>query len=75
MNTEKSQSEVWESIKDLYQWRKGQAEPQVRYVYDSIKAGQDAGTEAQREAFNAWKNHPNEEVFFTLNYLRPDEIE
>lgn len=75
MKTEKSQSELWESIKDLYAWRRGFAPARVNHVFDSLKQGQEAGSETQRQAYEMWKSHGNEEVFFTVNQFRPDESE
>ena len=74
MKTEKSPSELWESIKDLYDWRRGVAKPDVRYAYDLIRAGKEAGTEAQREAYRMWRESNSEYVFFASNYFRPDDF-
>ena len=63
--------ELWTAIKKLYQWRKqSQKQPTV---YDLLERGYACGTEAEREAYNKWKAHKNEEVFFRVNYLAPDD--
>ncbi len=77
--TEKSHSshELWLAIRELYKWRHGANLSWTGRVFDSLLRGEDvifitANSPILREAFEMWREHPSEENFWKIHFIRPD---
>lgn len=80
MLPEKSNSELWLAIRELYKWRRGLNSSWSGIVFDRLEQSKDkahikANCPALFTAYEMWKAHSNEDAFFLLNHFKPEVSE
>lgn len=70
---------LWENLRLVYRWRKGQADPLTTALLDRFNSNQ-SFPELNRKftklhlAFTLWKGHKCEDTFFKINHFKPTTI-